>query len=453
VCRGPPPSLRCLSCAGAVTRAARRDGRAMRGPGISAAFRGVASIVSGSVAGQALTILAYPLLTRLYTPAEFGLLTVFTAVVSMVAVTSTATLEAAVPIPVEDRDAAAVAWAGLASVGVVSVSMGLVGLVAAAPLADLLGVPPLADLWWLAALTVGVLGCYAVLSEWMIRGRSYGALGRRNLLQGVGQVGTQAGLGLTGSGSIGLLLGLAVGRLLAIGGLLSRRGLLRQPRPRLSVIRTVLRRFRRFPQMALPSALLNSAGLELPFLLVAAMYGDIRAGLLGLAVRVIGGPSTILGQAVSQVFTGESSALLRGRRGGLRKSIRRSVLRMLAVGAVPAALLVAAGPALFGAVFGSEWVEAGEFARYLAVGYLAQFAVTPVSASLWLLERQGLELGWVAFRLLMTAGAPTACWALDAPISAAIIALSAAQVVSYLLLYRLCIQATTSAEGQPRETA
>jgi O-antigen/teichoic acid export membrane protein len=300
------------------------------------------------------------------------------------------------------------------------------------------------------ALTVGVLGCYSVLSEWMIRRRSYGALGRRNLLQGVGQVATQLGWGMTGAGPLGLLLGLGVGRLLAVGGLLSRGGLLRQPRPPLDVIRAVLRRFRRFPQVALPSALVNSAGLELPLLLVAALYGDTRAGLLGLAVRVIGGPSMILGQAVSQVFTGETSAALRGRRGSLGKSIRRSVVHMLAVGAVPAALLIAAGPALFGAVFGAEWVEAGEFARYLAVGYLAQFAVTPVSGTLWLLERQGRELGWVTFRLIMTAGAPLVCWALEAPISAAIIALSVGQVVSYLLLYQLCIQAAATSSGGTR---
>jgi O-antigen/teichoic acid export membrane protein len=404
-------------------------------------LRGIASIVSGSVVGQGLVILAYPLLTRLYDPAEFGLLTVFTSVVGMLSVISTAALEAAIPIPVEDRDAAAVAWASLFCVCLTALFTALVGLVAAAPLAELLGVPPLADMWWLVALTVGIFGTYLVLSEWMVRDRSYGALGRRNLLQGVGQATTQVGAGFAGVGPIGLLLGTGVGRLCAMGGLLSRRGLLRQPRPRLADVRAAFARFRRFPQLALPSALINSAGLELPLLLIAALYGDARAGLLGLAVRVIGGPTTIVGQAVNQVFTGESSAALRNPQGALGASIRRAVLRLVAVGFVPAALVAIAGPGLFGTVFGTEWAEAGEYARYLALGYLAQFAVIPVSPALWLLERQGRELAWAVLRVLLTAGGPAVCSILDAPITVAIAALSIAQFVSYAVLYALCVHA------------
>jgi len=53
---------------------------------LPSALRGITSIISGSIAGQGLVILSYPLLTRLYSPAELGLLTVFTSVVGMVGV-------------------------------------------------------------------------------------------------------------------------------------------------------------------------------------------------------------------------------------------------------------------------------------------------------------------------------------------------------------------------------
>jgi O-antigen/teichoic acid export membrane protein len=415
-------------------------------PRIKGQLGGIASIVSGSVAGQGLTILAYPLLTRLYSPSEFGLLAVFSAVVGMIAVVSTATLDAAVPIPGEDRDAATVAWASLGCVALTSVLTALTGIVAAVPLAKLLGVPPLADFWWLVAATVAAFGAYAVLSKWMIRDRSYGALGRRNLLQGVGQVGTQLGLGLAGAGAAGLMLGMGVGRLFGLGGLLSRGGLLRQPLPRLHAIRAMLGRFRRFPQLAMPSAFLNSAGLELPVLLIAALYGDAKAGFLGLALRAVGGPAAIIGQAANQVFTGESSAAIRDPQGMLGSAVRRSVLRLLAVGAGPTAVLVAAGPLVFAFVFGAEWSEAGEYARYLAAYFLAAFAVTPVSTTLWLLERQGRELGWVTFRLLMTVGLPALCGALGASITTAIIALGIGHVVSYALLYLLSVHAADAAD-------
>jgi O-antigen/teichoic acid export membrane protein len=196
----------------------------------------------------------------------------------------------------------------------------------------------------------------------------------------------------------------------------------------------------------MPSGLLNSAGLEVPLLLVAALYGDARAGFLGLAVRVIGAPATVVGQAVGQVFTGETGARIRGPTGGLAASVRSAVRRLLAVGVVPTVALVAAGPALFGLVFGPEWTEAGEFARLLAVAHLAQFAVVPVSPTLFLLERQGRELGWVAVRLLLTAGGPAACGLVGAPIGTAVLALALGHVLSYALLYVLCVRAAESAD-------
>jgi O-antigen/teichoic acid export membrane protein len=413
-------------------------------------LRGVTSIVAGSIAGQGLVILSYPLLTRLYDPAELGLLTVFTSVVGMLSVISTASLEAAIPIPPDDGEAADVAWSALTVVFGTTLLTAVVGLFAASPLAHLLGVPALAQYWWLVALTVLAIGTYLVLSEWMVRDRTYGALGRRNLLQGVGQTATQIGLGLAGVRPLGLLLGLAVSRLVALGGLMSSNGLLRQRRPSLAGMRSALRRFRRFPLLAAPSSLINSAGLEVPLLLVSALYGDARAGLLGLTVRVFSGPTAIIGQAVSQVYTGETSAAIRQPGDALGKLLRGAVLRLLLLGAGPVLLVVVAGPWLFGLIFGPTWTEAGEYARFLAVAYLAQFAVTPVSSTLFLLERQGHELVWGCIRFVLTAGGMAACGLLGVPVLTAVIVLAVGHVLSYAALYILCLHAADVADNRHR---
>lgn len=418
---------------------------------VSPSLRGLASILGGSVAGQAVVILTYPLLTRIYDPVQFGLLTVFTSTVTLLAVLSTAALDGAIPLPVDDRDAAAVAWAGLAFAAATSLVTALVGWVAAGPVAALLGAPQLAAYWWLAALTVLAMGAYEVLTDWMVRSRSYGALGRRNTFQGVGQVATQVVFGIAGVRPLGLLLGLGAGRLAALGGLFSRGGLLHQPRPTFAALRAAVSRFRRFPLLALPSTFVNRAGLEVPLLVISAVYGDARVGLLGLTMRVVAGPLATVGQAAYQVFAGESSADVRSARGTLGAGIRSSVRRLLLVGLVPAAALIGFGPGLFGLVFGQEWAEAGTFARVLALAYLAQFAIVPVSATLFLLERQGQELIWAAVRLLLTTVGPAACGLAGAPIVVAVAALAAAHAVSYLALYRLCVRAADASDQQHRD--
>ncbi len=207
-----------------------------------------------------------------------------------------------------------------------------------------------------------------------------------------------------------------------------------------------LRRYRKFPLLALPATFLNTAGLEVPLLLISAAYGDVKAGLLGLTARVISGPLTIVGQAAYTVFTGESSAAIRDPQGTMGRSVRRSAHRLLLVGLLPAAVLMVVGPELFSLVFGPEWSEAGEYARLLAPAYLAQFAIVPVSATLFILERQGRELGWTLLRLILTIAGPIACGLAGAPVGVAIAVLSAGHLVSYLVLYGLCTRAADASD-------
>ena len=95
-------------------------------------------------------------------------------------------------------------------------------------------------------------------------------------------------------------------------------------------------------------------------LLISAFYGDARAGLLGLTVRVVAAPSMIIGQAVAQVFTGESSAAIREPKGTLAPMLRYTVGRLLMVGALPTAVLVLAAPWLFGLIFGPDVDRGGQ---------------------------------------------------------------------------------------------
>jgi O-antigen/teichoic acid export membrane protein len=378
------------------------------------------------------------------------MLVVFSAVAGMVAVVSAASLESAIPLPADERTAAAVAWAGLATVGVTTVLTMVVGILAAKPVAALLGTPGLAALWWLVPITTLAMGMYAVFSEWMIRERRYGALGQRNFVQGAGQVGTQLGLGLLGARPVGLLLGLTVGRLLSTGSLAFRGQLISQGMPRPAEMWAAVVRYRRFPLIASWSRLLNAAGLDAPILLIAAVYGDTQAGLLGLTIRVIGGPAAVIGQAVHQVFTGEASARIRDPSERLGVWVRHRVLRLLAVGAGPVALLAVLGPDLFKLVFGPEWTRSGEFAQILAVPYLASFAIVPISRTLFLLEQQGTQLAWDTARLALTVGGIIVCAVLGAPMITAVVVLSIAHVACYAAMYVLAVRAANQADETRR---
>jgi O-antigen/teichoic acid export membrane protein len=408
---------------------------------------GILSILAGSFVGQGLIVLSTPLLTRLFDPVDFGLWAVFSAIVSILEVVATGRLNYAIPLPGDERDAAAMVWAGIAFA--VGTALAIVGTswIIGRWLTDQIGTPALDGYWWLVAVTVLALGINDVYSGWLVRQRRYPALGRRNVVQGASQVVTQLGLGLAGVRPLGLLLGLAAGRLVSAAGLVVDRGaVLRRHVPSWSAVRAVVVRYKRFPLVASWAALINSVGLQAPILVIAATSPYAAAGLLGLTIRVVGAPASFLGEAVMGVFAGEAGARVRNDDGSLGTWVRGTVLRLMGIGVIPTAVLVVFGPALFATVFGAEWREAGEYAQLLCLGYYAQFAVSPVSQTLLILERQGWQLAWDTTRLVLTLGGPAACAWAGAPITTAVLVLSFCYAVGYLLLYLLCVSAAHAAD-------
>lgn len=408
---------------------------------------GLAKVLAGSVLGQGVGVLCSPLLTRLFTPSDFGALAVFTAVVTMCGAVCTLRLEAAVPLPRSEVRAAAVAWTALGVAAASTVLLVVVGVFAGEFFSAALAAPALAPLWWLVAPTVFVVGAGQVMAAWMVRAQRYGQLARRNVTLGVGQVAVQLVCGVLEWRPIGLLLGLLAGRAAAFGGLgFAAGGLLRLRRPRRKQIRGVFVLYRRFPLVSSWSALLNTAGSQAPLLVISTCYGQAAVGLIALTVRVLATPAAVIGQPVAQVYLGEVSAANRARSAQLGRAVQNTVRRLLIIGLLPAGVLVSFAPSLFAVVFGHGWSEAGHYAQLLSIGYLVEFAVAPVSQTLLLLERQVVQLGWDFSRLVLTTGGPAVCFLLGAPVLTAIAVLSASYVVSYGLLYTYCVRAARDAD-------
>lgn len=402
----------------------------------------VVVILTGSLIGQGIAFAVSPILTRMYTTADFGLMTVFVSVISILGTGVLFRMDAAIPLPKTNRVAAGIAWWALGLTTAGSVLIWLLGPVVAAPLGRLFESPGLAGVWWLVAIGTFMVGVDQVLLTWMVREKRYRALGLRNGLQGVGQSAAQLALGETVLRSTGLLIGQVIGRIAAVGGLFSSGGLLRQKRPDRALMRESISRYRRFPLISSWSALINVLGQQAPFLVISAYYGNVVVGLLGLTLRVMVAPASLLGQAVGRVFQGEASAAIRDRDRRLGPIVVANVRILGILGAPVAVIVMIFGPTIFRFVFGAEWTEAGTYAQILALGFLAQLAVSPVSQTLLILERQGTQLAWDSARLVLSMGAPMAVAMLGAGPTGAIVALSAAYIVAYAALFWVCVRAS-----------
>ena len=168
-------------------------------------------LATGTALAQALPMAASPLLTRLYTPADFGMLAVFLAVVSSLAPASCGKYEVALVVPGADEEGrrllrVAVRWCLGASLALLAFLMvGQQALLAAIEGPSLSGWILLGPL---ALLSMSILSIAQFLAN---RLADYGLMARGKLVQAVSGVVLQLGLGLAAAGFLGLLAGHLVG--------------------------------------------------------------------------------------------------------------------------------------------------------------------------------------------------------------------------------------------------
>jgi O-antigen/teichoic acid export membrane protein len=369
--------------------------------------RSVALLVGGTALGQAVVVLATPILTRLYTPADFGVFAVYTSILTVLIVIAALRYELAIPLPEDDEDAANLLLVTLSLVLLTTLLVGIGVWLLGERLVSLVNAPALKPYLWLIPLGLLGAGAYQAFSYWAIRRELFTVLARAKVSQGFAVVLTQVMLGLLKLGPIGLLLGHAVGYMSRSGTLLTLTWTHdKQVIKRVSVagMRRVASRYRRFPIFNSGSSLLNSAGIALPPILLATFYGPQVAGFFALGYQVIVLPAWLIGRSVSDVYIGEGAQLVRTEPHALERLFYRTAKNLALIGALPAAVLLLAGPWLFELVFGEAWREAGVYAQLMAIMFLTQFVTTPLEGTLVVLEQQGLGLRRNAIRLVLVVG-------------------------------------------------
>lgn len=345
--------------------------------------RNVGVLTTGTVFAQGLAVLALPLLTRLYSPHDFNLLAVYSAVIGIVTVVSCLRYNIAIPLPEHDDDAMALLVVALAAGLSVSLLVALPVLIAPDATAALLGQPELLPYLWLIPIGVLFASAYNALQYWASRKKRFTLVTRTRVSRAVGGIGAQAGIGAAHASPFGLLFGHMLYSGLGVFGLL--RDLVRQDR---AALRNVTGRraveqsllYSRFPVWSVPEALFNTAGSQVPLILIASVTAGPEAGYLMLAMRVMGLPMGLVGASVAQVFVAEAPERLRA--GTLAEFTRSTMWALLRSGSP---LLIAIGilsPFLFPWVFGQEWARAGWLVAWLTPAFILQFVASPVSIAL-----------------------------------------------------------------------
>jgi O-antigen/teichoic acid export membrane protein len=415
-------------------------------------FRASVTIVAGTGVAQLVTIVASPVLTRIYSPSEYGIYSVAVAIL-ILSVATCLRYEFAIPLPKDDVAAAnLVGLSLLANLGM-SAATGVILLLFGPWLLSLFGASVLGPYIGLLALAQAATGFVSAFTNWAIRTRNFSEIAVNRIYQSGSLVGLQIGLGLVGFGAPGLLLG-AVGGSLAGSVRLARAAWRTHAeafrRVTWAGIRAAAIRYRRFPIFSSWSALIGQLGLRSPLLLLVVFYGTDVGGQYALAERLCYLPLTLVASSVGQVFISEGARLVREQPGELHGLFRRTTWNLARVGLGPAIILAVAAPFLTGPVFGEEWQQAGLFVAIMVPMFYFSFVLTSTGDVLYVVERQGLHLMREILRITLLGGSVLVAGAMRLSPASTVAALSAAGCLMYLLYGAISWWAITTYRPHPQ---
>lgn len=356
-----------------------------------ARFRGsefakdTAVLTLGTTVAQLIAIAAMPIMSRLYTPTDFGVFAIFLAVSSIVATAITLRYETAILLPKEEGESVSLVLLSLALALALGLIVGITAWLLPEKIKAAIGVSALGG-WLPIAVLAGVAtAVVAIGTAWFNRHRAYIKMTQLRVTQSaVGAIcGVALGIyGYTTGLLIAQIISLLIVAIVVMIGLRVMRIHWGQPS-----MHVAAKRHSAAPKYLLPTALLDVVTLQLPVLLITAWFSSEAAGQFSMAWKILALPMALMGGAVGQVFLQRFSQIWPDARSARWLLFRTWKILVLA-GVLPTILVMVFGEQLFTWALGGAWSEAGGMAAVMAPMLLAILVSSPTSSTFLVLGMQ-----------------------------------------------------------------
>jgi len=363
------------------------------------------TVFSGNVIAQAIPFLCEPILTRIYTPEDFAVLSVYLSVANLFSIIATARYEMAIMLPKEDRKAMNVLGLSLIISLIVSVLSFIIVWVFNTSICKILNNEDVSNYLYLVPLSVLSVSWYQVFNYWNSRKKRFRNVAISKSVESITKV--TANIALSFLKSLGLVLGQITGYLTSVVVLCF--SFFRRDRHQLTIInkqemKEMAITYQDFPKVNSVQAFGDVLKQSGEIFLLSCYYLKEQVGLYSRTLRLLFSPSVIIGSAVAQVFYQKASETYH-KTGDIRK-LSIKVLIALACISLPFYTVVFFwGEDLFAWFLGENYRIAGIYGKYLVPYLFFRFITSPVSQIPLIANKQkkALLLSWLGHALYLFA--------------------------------------------------
>lgn len=345
-------------------------------------FRDSVILSGGTAVAQILPFLFYPILGRIFSVEEFGLLAALTAVTSILAVVASGKYESAILVADGKKEAASLA---LLSIVLSAIFLLLIYLVLQFALGNTLCLwlkePMLKNMLWICPISAWAIIIFTVYNEWCVREKHFKSLSVNKIVNSGAIVGAKTVFGFVRVFTHGLVIGDVIGRIISALVCVVR-ALVRDGKTFYAVKKNEMvdaaKKYIDFPKFTMPGQLLNTIALQFPILLLAVYFNKTEVGYFSMAMTIFAIPLTVISGAVRDVFRQRANEQLNASGSCRQLFIKVTlILSIMAVGA--AAALVWFLPQLTTLFLGPQWHTCGVYAQILCGAMVLSFVANSLS--------------------------------------------------------------------------
>jgi len=342
--------------------------------------RNVLILMTGTTIAQVIPVAISPILTRIYTPEDFGILALFIGITGLFSVIASGRYESALMLPKKEEDALNIFALGFILVALLSTVLFFMVVFFHQQLLsifknDAIGI-------WLYFIPVAIffIGLFNLLTYYNNRIKYYKDIASATIVKSVVLAVVQIVVGLLKSGATGLVSGQILSSFFAnmrlLKNILARQNIW----DKVSKVKmlALAKRYKDFPKFQAPHAMLNTFSTYIPVYLFTPFFGLTVVGLYALSTRIVFAPMMIIAGASAKVYNQKVTEIY-NENGDVYGFTKRFLISLSQKIIFPFMAIIIFAPQIFGFVFGLEWREAGVYTQILSLSLFLNIIISTVS--------------------------------------------------------------------------
>lgn len=377
---------------------------------------GFLTLVAGTGFAQATPIVFAPILTRLYTPQDFGVTALYLSLASILGVLASLRYEAAILQPKDDLIAYKLVKLCILVAIIIALFLMLALLLWFDFISRLLGLNELGKIMYLLPLGMVLTAIFQSYNYWGIRNSNYASIAIANTVRSTATPCIQLiASSLTKVLAFGLISGNLLGQ--AVASLFiyfKNRDLTANKVDKKFTLKSyslLAKDYKQMPIFGLPGALLDTTALQLPILFLTKFFESSIVGHFSLVFRVLSIPTRLFSEILSKLLLKKVSNISNSiiDCGSTVSLILKTTVYLIFFISPIVVVLQIWGEEMFAFVFGSDWKVAGSYASILVYAVAIRFIVSPLSSVLSLKRHMFKGFCWqVLYFITLTS---TLLWA------------------------------------------